>query len=416
MSNQVKNRFFYGYWIVLVGFIVCALYSGFSFYAYSVLNKPIGDDFNWSRSQVTAAFLVYSVTLAIASVGAGRLTDKHGPRRVLLIGTFVMALTLLLLSWTSALWNFLLLHLCLGIGAALMGPIAVSFNIASWFYRLRGTMQGIAFTGIGLGGVAVAPMLGNFLIPTVGWRGAYLVMGCLLLVIMLPFILFVVKDRPQQKGLSPYGWEADEVKDGSSPETEKESGLSFKESMATVTFWIIVLTAAFYGMGMTAAIHNQVSILTEQRFTAGEAVAAISAVAFFSAVGKLLFGYLCDRTDPKYAVAISYFLVAGSLMAMVQATSMVHVWVYAALIGVGMGGWAPNLAMLALSYFGLKHFGSVLGGFHLFFLGGEAFGPLIAGFFFDQTGSYRMILMVFMGLCLAAIPFIVSIRRPRLLR
>ena len=83
-SNKVKNRFFYGYWVVLAGFVTCALNAGLGFYAFSVLNKTIGDDFDWSRSQVTAAFLIYSITLALASFSAGRLTDKRGPRQVLL--------------------------------------------------------------------------------------------------------------------------------------------------------------------------------------------------------------------------------------------------------------------------------------------------------------------------------------------
>jgi len=399
----------------LAGFFTCALNAGLGFYAFSVLNKTVGDDFDWSRSQVTAAFLIYSITGALASFGAGRLTDKRGPRQVLLIGTVVMSLTLILLGWTSALWNFYLLHLCLGIGVALMGPVAVSINISNWFYRLRGTMQGIAFTGIGLGGLAIAPLLGNYLIPNLGWRGAYLVMAFLLLVIMLPLIILVIKDRPYQKGIRPYGWETVEMSDDHGSEKEEGTGLSFREALATINFWVVVLTFALYGMSMTAAMQNQVSILTEQRFTTSEAVVALGGIGLFSAVGKLLFGYLCDRIDAKYASAIAYVLVACSLVAMIQATNMIQVWVYVALMGLGMGGWAPNLAMLAVNYFGLKHFGSVLGAFHMFFLGGEAFGPLIAAFVFDQTGSYQLILTIFMALCLVSIPVIVTIRKPKVI-
>ena len=164
-------------------------------------------------------FMVYSITLAIASVGAGRLIDKRGPRQVLLVGAVVMALTLFLLTWTSALWNFYLLHLCLGIGVALMGPLAVSINISNWFQRLRGTMQGIAFTGIGLGGLAIAPLLGNYLVPNLGWRSAYSIMAVLLAVIMLPLILIVVKDHPRQKGTQPYGAETMEFPDDNSIKT-----------------------------------------------------------------------------------------------------------------------------------------------------------------------------------------------------
>ena len=413
MSHKSKNTFFYGYWIIVAGFVASTLMSGFSFYGFSVLNKPIGDEFNWSRSGVTAAFFIYSITFAVVSPLVGRITDRRGPRQVLFVGVLTMSLALILLSRTSAIWNFYLMHVVLGIGTAFLGPAPVSVNISNWFYRLRGTMQGLAFTGIGVGGLVVAPLLGNYIIPSLGWRGAYVVMAVLLLVIMLPLIIFVVKDYPRQKGIRPYGKEALDMPGGNGSDTEEVNGRTFKEATGTLAFWIIVLTSTLYGMSMTGAIQNQVSILTEQNFTAGEAVVALGGIGLFSAMGKLLFGYLCDNIDPKYAAAISYILVAFSLVAMIQASSIVYVWVYAALMGLGMGGWAPNLAMLAVHYFGLKHLGSVLGALYMFFLAGEAIGPVVAGFVYDQTGSYRLILMVFSALCLVSIPVMVIIRRPR---
>ena len=135
-------------------------------------------------------------------------------------------------------------------------------------------------------------------------------------------------------------------------------------------------------------------------------------IGLFSAVGKFLFGYLCDRIDPKYAAAIAYTLVAFSLITMIQIRSMVHLWLYALLMGLGQGGWAPNLAMLTGNYFGSKHYGAVLGAIHLIFFAGEAVGPMIMGFTYDQTGSYRLILVVFVWLCLASVPLISVIRKP----
>ncbi len=214
------KKLFYGYWIVLAGFVVSVLNSGLGFYGYSVMNKPIGDYFAWSRSEVTAAFLFYSVAVAVASFAVGRLVDRRGPRQVLLLGAVVMSLALALLSQTSALWNFYLLHLFLGIGAALTGPVAVSILVSNWFYRLRGTMQGIAFFGIGVGGLVVAPLLGNYVIPGRGWSDGYLIMAGVLLVLMLPLVLWVIKDRPQQKGVLPYGWEDTDMPGGSNSEEQ----------------------------------------------------------------------------------------------------------------------------------------------------------------------------------------------------
>jgi len=409
----IKNRFFYGYWIVLAGFATLTVSTGLAFYGFSVLNKPIADEFGWSRGEVTAAFFAFMMAMAIVSPLVGQLTDKRGPRQILILGAIVMPLALVLLSKTSALWNYYLLHLWLGIGYVLLGPVPISIIVSNWFYRWRGTMQGLAFTGIGFGGLALAPLIGNYLIPNLGWRSTYLVMALLLLVTILPLTFFVVRDQPRQKGFLPHGLEAAEAVADNSPKIEAASGLSLKQVVGTSAFWLVVLTSAAYGMSQTGALQNQVSILTEQTFTTSSAVFAIGIVGLFSAVGKFLFGWLCDHIDPKYAAAIAYFLIALSLVTMIQARSMAYLWLYAVLMGLGQGGWAPNLAMLAGNYFGLKHYGAVLGAIHLIFFAGEAVGPMIIGFAYDYTGSYRLILTVLVGLCLASIPLIAIIRKPQ---
>ena len=410
----IRNKFFYGYWIVLAGMVILTLNAGFAFFGFSVFNKPIADEFGWSRGEVTVAFSIFIITAAILSPIVGWLTDKRGPRQVLFLGTIVLPLALFLLSRTSALWNYYLFHLCLGIGHVLLQTIPLSIIISNWFHRLRGTMQGLAFTGIGLGGIVLAAPIGNYLIPNIGWSNTYLVMALFLLFIMLPLLLFIVKNHPYQKGLHPYGQEVAEVADGHGSKAKEITGLSLKEATGTLTFWVIALTSMVYGASLTAALQNQVSILTEQGFTATSAVAAIGIVGLGSAVGKLIFGYLCDRINPKYAAAISYALTASSLIIMIQARSMAHLWLFAVIHGLGHGGWAPNLAMLAASYFGLKQYGTVLGTIHLLYMTGLAIGPMVAGFAYDQTGSYHLVLTVFAILCFVSIPLIAVIRKPKI--
>jgi len=411
----VRYRFFYGYWIALVGFVSLALTSGLIFYGFSVMNKPIADEFGWSRGKVTAAFFVFLFTVAATSPIVGQIANKRGARQVLFLGTVLLAASLILLSWTSAIWNFYLLYLCLAIGYSLLGNIPVSVVLSNWFYRLRGTIQGLVFSGMGLGGLALTPLIGNYLIPNFGWRNAYLVMALLLLVTVLPLILFVVKDHPQEKGLLAYGEEVAEVPDKNGSQMKVTEGLSLKEALGTTTFWMVVLTSAVYSMNMTAAMQNLVSILNEQGFPTSDAVVALSLVGLFTAVGRFLFGYLCDHISPKYAIAVSYAVIAFSIVIMLQAHSATHLWIYGALMGLGNGGWVPNFAMLAVSYFGLRHYGAVLGAIHLIFLTGGAIGPMIAGFTYDYIGSYRPILLVMAVLCFVSIPVIALIRKPETL-
>ena len=104
-------------------------------------------------------------------------------------------------------------------------------------------------------------------------------------------------------------------------------------------------------------------------------------------------------------------MIALSIVIMIQARSMTHLWLYAAFNGIGQGGWAPNLAMLAVTYFGLKHYGAVLGAIHLCFYLGAASGPMIAGVTFDWVGSYRLVLLIIAALCFVIVPIMAFMRK-----
>ncbi len=413
---NTSKRLFYGYWIVLSGFIVLTVSNGLGFYGFSVLNKPVGDEFGWSRSAVTAAFSAFIIGAAVFSPLVGRFTDKRGPSKTFFLGIVVMSLSFFLLSRTTAVWNYCLLHFLLGIGLVLLGPIPVSVIITSWFYRFRGTMQGLAFTGIGVGGLIFAPLIGNYFIPNFGWRTTYLFMAVLVLGAMMPLECFVVRDLPEQKGLSPYGFGEPGITNSKGSELESLTGLSLRNAMREKTFWIIGLTSAIYGMCINAGLQNQVSILTEHNFRVADAVMAIGFVGLSSAIGKFLFGLLCDWINSKYASSLAYALVALSLFTMIQASTRLHLWVYAALMGLGQGGWAPNMAMLSVGYFGLKHYGAVLGAVHLTFMLGESLGPILAGLAYDQTGNYHFVLFLMGCSGIACAALIAIIKKPLLVK
>jgi MFS family permease len=411
------TRFFYGYWIVLAGFVTLTLSSGLTYYGFSVMNQSVAADaeFHWSPGQVTLAFTCFAVAMAVTSPLVGRLTDKRGSRQVLIIGTIVLSLSLVLLSTISSLWSYCLLHFGLGMSMTILGAVPISVLISNWFHRRRGTMQGLSFIGLGFGGFVFGPLIRNYLIPNLGWRDTYAVLALLSAVVMTLVILFLVKNHPRDKGLSPYGAEATEIADDHRPEAGKVPGLTLKETLSKSAFWLISLTAAVYGMGLTGGLQNLERILTARpEFTAGDAAFAVGIVGLSSAAGKFVFGYLCDRIDPKYTTAMAYAFTGLSLTVLTLAHSMHHLWLYGIILGLGMGGWAPNTAMLAANYFGRRQYGTILGNIHLIFMLGEAVGPALVGRVYDQTLTYNTILLTLSILCAAAIPLIIIVRKPGL--
>ena len=101
-------------------------------------------------------------------------------------------------------------------------------------------MQGLAFTGFGFGGLTLAPLIGNYLVPNLGWQNTYVVMAFLVSAVIFPLTVSVVKDYPSQKGLRAYGEGAAELSDYHGAERTEVAGLNMGEALRTFTFWSIV--------------------------------------------------------------------------------------------------------------------------------------------------------------------------------
>ncbi len=335
-----KFDFFYGFWIVFAGFVVLTLATGTTYYGFIVLNKTIADYFHWSRAEITSAFLVYNLAMAVGSPLVGRLCEKYGPRKVIMLGAILCGVSLLAVSQTRVLWYFVILNAILGASFIFAGAVPVSMLISSWFIKRRGTMQGLAMGGLGFGGLLMGPLMGTYLVNSYGWQMTYVIVGAVVLVIMLPLALFVIRDSPLEKGLKAYGSGAVREQPAGQIVKKLQDSLNLREALGTRAFWFIAFTAAIYGASYCAILQNQVSILDWKNFTQSSAVAAVGVIGLFSTLGKFLFGYLCDHIDPKYAAAIAYALIAASLGAIAGASNMTHLWIYAVLLGLGQGGWS----------------------------------------------------------------------------
>ncbi|MEA3253780.1 MAG: MFS transporter, partial [Chloroflexota bacterium] len=211
MPPPRKPRLFYGYWIVLVGFLCVFLTMGCGNFIFSLFVKSLQTDLGWSRGEIMTAFTIFFLIMGIASPFIGRLVDRYGPKGVILSGALLMGLGFLLLSVMKALWCFYLGYAIIGIGAAAMGAIPASAVVSNWFKRKRGTAIGIMSSGIGAGGLVLSPIVGGWLIPNLGWRHSYLALAILIWVLIIPLALLIVKTKPADMGLYPDGTQAPEI-------------------------------------------------------------------------------------------------------------------------------------------------------------------------------------------------------------
>lgn len=415
ISRSKKPGIFYGYWIVATTFFCSFIFSGCGFYAFSLFITPLINEFGWSRGGIMGALTTFFMIGGLSAPVVGRLVDRYDIRRIVAIGAFVTGLGFSLLSLVNTLWHFYAAYIVAGIGMAGVGMVPTTALISNWFEKWRGTAVGIMSSGIGAGGFVLAPLIGGYLIPNYGWRTSYLsiTIFCWLII---PMALFVLRTRPEDMGLHPDGVQEDEAVTEDDGMVATPEGLSLKMAVATSTFWFICVSFLAHGFAETGTLQTHVPYLEGVGFSLATASFLFGAVGLSSTIGKFLFGWLCDQIQAKYACAIGLgFQLVGVLIliSINESSPILLLWLYAIMIGLGVGSWLPAMSMLVSSNFGLAEYGSIFGLVSINMAVGGATGPLVAGHVFDTVGGYHWAFIIFMISYVVAIPTVLLARRPQ---
>ncbi len=362
--------------------------------------------------------LAYSILFlgaGAASPLAGSLIDRYGVRGVISIGSLIAGLGLASLNYLNHLWHFYVAATVIGLGMAAVGTVPASVLVTNWFVKRRGTAIGVMSSGIGVGILVMAPLLGSFLIPNFGWRGSFLVLAFVTW-ILIPLALFIVRTKPADMGLYPDGIEDPTDTAVAEASSSAAKGLSPKMALGTSAFWLITLTFLIQGYSGVGVVQNQVPHLQDIGFPLGQAASALTGVGLGSAIGKFTFGWLCDKINAKYSCAISLVLLAAGTFIFIlvkPGSPLSMVWFYSIILGLGAGGWLPTMSMLVSSNFGLASYGAIFGMINLIQATGGAIGPFAAGYMYDVMNTYQWAFIIFLALYAIAIPAVLAVRRPR---
>ena len=410
-----KSGIFYGYWMVAISVMCLGLFSGSGVGSFSLFVTNLQTAFDWGRGEIMLAFTLYYLLTGLAAPLVGLLVDRYGVRGVIAGGSLIAGMGFLSLYALQGLWHLYLAYFFIGIGHAAIGQVSVSTMVSNWFVKRRGTAIGIMSTGIGLGILVLAPLIGSFLIPTFGWNISYAALG-LFNISLFPLAIFVVRTRPSDMGLNPDGV----VYDKSITELEASHiatrGLSLKVALGTSAFWFLCIALLFNGFSAMGVIQNQVPYLQDKGFSLILASSAVTGLGLGSAIGKFIFGWLCDIIKAKQACAISLVLLAIATIVLIlikPGAPMAIIWLYALIIGLGSGGWLPTMAMMVNRNFGQASYGAIFGMVSLAQSVGVAIGPLFGGYMYDTMNTYHWAFIIMVSLYAIAIPAVLAVRRPK---
>jgi len=371
---------------------LCLGYAPIIVYSFSVFIKPLTQDLHSNRASISLAFLLANSMTSLSSPLVGRLADRFGARKVILIATTVFALLLISAPLLPGkLWSFYVFFSVLGFVGSVPAPIPYVKVISRWFDRRRGLALGLTMMGIGSGAILM-PALAQRLIATLGWRSTYMVIGLLVLGISIPVVALFLKESPGEMGLLPDG----ASKAGHPAEKQNtEEGFSWRDSRRSPTYWLMVSAVFLVGLSVHGCVLHLVPLLNDQGVSPQRIALATSFLGTALILGRAGTGYLLDLFfAPRVAMCIFGAAACGmALLRTAAGTRLVFLAVF--LIGLGMGAEVDIIAFLTSRYFGLRAFGEVYGYAFAFYTLGGALGPWLMGLGFDRLGSYSSILMGF---------------------
>lgn len=382
IAAGLNDRLFFGWFMVAAAGLGLFVSGPGQSHTFSVFVGPISEELGISNTRIATAYAFATVGAAFLLPQMGKQVDRYGPRRSLI--AIVSALGLACLFFGAAanfLWlvvGFGLLRF-LGQGSMMLGSANL---VAHWFNAKRGIAMSLMALGFSLS-MAVHPKLGHWLIEAYGWRQAWIGLGLMTWVLMLPVLFLVVHDKPEDLGLSP----DNEDPEASGGASHALTGPTRAEALRHPSFYILCFSW-FALSGLVTTLHyHQFNILTGQGIdptwaTNAFTISAITMVVMMPFVGRSL-----DRFRTRYVLATGLCVQALALAAVTWATTTPMLVVYAVIFGLNNAFTMTLFGYVWPRYFGRKHLGRIQGTGQMVAVVGASLGPLPVSYAFDHLGD-----------------------------
>lgn len=396
-----KHRLFYGWIIVFACFLITFAGLGLINSMSGALLKPICSSLGLGRGEFalhrTIATLIGALCLPVYSKAMKRL----GLRTVLLLCSSAVAILTFTYSYATNIWHFYLIAILNGAFACGPSFMTAGFLINNWFEDKRGFALGVAFAGAGIGSAAFIPIV-SALAETGSWRFVYKFVAVAVFAVLIPTVLFLIRERPADMGLLPYRRRNKTISETAAAGPKAESSL--REIVRQPIFWL--LTVSFFLLAIISGgpNFNAVPYLTDIGYPTTFASLVMSALMLTHMLGNIFLGSFFDRFGMLTGVILlSLCCIVFPLFAL-NARAPACVWLFALFYGPASAGFIVPAALFTSYYFGGKSFASIFAAINMAAQIGIALsGPSMA-VVFDAFGSYywSWIMLFVLGILLSA--------------
>jgi MFS family permease len=399
-----ERKVFYGWYIVAVGFLANTASAFALASTLSVFLKPLTAELGVSRGVFSLLRTGEGLIAAFLAPVIGTLMDRYGGRWLMAIGAVIAGSGYVVLGQVRSFWDFALLRWTLiTIGDSFMGYMVINLAIAHWFSHKRGRALALTSMGIGFAKVCM-PVLAASLIVAFGWRQTWIIFGVATFVLVVAPALVIVRRSPEELGLHADGALTTLAPVASShPQSTParryrggaEASWTRSEALRTRAFWLLVITFGVSSIGVTGLNLHVFPYVSDLGHSEVIAATVMSVIASMQLASPLLWGFLAERIEPRFAAMLRFLVQALGLGLAISLDGVF--WLYAGflLYGVGLGGNLVLPDILWAEYFGGPSLGKVRGLGLLLSQGIAAIGPPFFGFLFDLTGGYGVSFTLF---------------------
>ncbi|MFH1087023.1 MAG: MFS transporter, partial [Chloroflexota bacterium] len=357
-----------------------------------------------SRTAVSMLYGLSRLEGGVEGPIVGRLIDRVGPRWIIMAGAGLTGLGFLILSHAQNYLSVLIIFvsaIALGYNAGFYHPISTAVN--SWFIRRRAISFAILDAVGSLGAMVLVPLL-SYWVLALGWRTGATMAGLITLAVVLPLAL-VMHRSPESRGLQPDG----PPLAGSPDQMRVDFGV--RQAVGTSSFWLLTLATTLRLSVSTALAAHMVPILVWRGMAEGLAAYGVSLFAFGGIVTPLVFGWLGDRYSKTRLSALGAAVTAAGLLLLFRSTSPSLLYLLPLATAVALGTAPLNWSLLG-DYFGRTSYGSLRGWMRIANGIGAFIFPVGAGWLFDRTASYSLVLLLFAIVLIVSALLFLRLRHP----
>jgi len=407
------GRVFYGWWVLALCALINGVGTGIIYHSFTVFFLPLKRDLGVSSAAISLLYGAARLEGGMEGPVVGYLIDRFGTRKLIMIGAGLCGCGLILLATVQSFWAFFLIYVLVvsvGSNAGFFHPLSTAVN--KWFIRQRGFGLSVLTSSGAVGGMIMAPLL-SFIILHYGWRVGALCAGLLILAITIPAAI-PIKRSPEDMGLHPDGQEpmtrpmADGVK---TAPLVYDVHFSIHEALRTSQFWLLTACLSLRLLVTIALNTHFVPILVWKGM--GEAASAylVSLFAFCYIPLAIGLGWVGDRWNKARLSGYCIIPNVVAMMGMVFSDHPFFLYFFPIAFAIAMGTSSLNWALIG-DFFGRGSYATLRGLMGIGYGTATFLSPIYAGWIFDKTESYTLVLVTFSFIFTVCAVFFAILRPP----